>query len=67
MSLRGLGRTQTLAAASAKDPPAATNAASTSTWRAVGVRASAPRRYRSFTPAASPRPATHPDLRSGSC
>ena len=39
-----LGRTPTRAAAQETEPPAATNAARTSTWRAVGVLGSDPRR-----------------------
>jgi hypothetical protein len=45
-----LGRTPTYAAASRTEPPAATNAARTSTWRAVGVPGSDPRRYPSLMP-----------------
>jgi deazaflavin-dependent oxidoreductase (nitroreductase family) len=55
------------AAASETDPPVATNAARTSTWRAVGVRGSEPRRCPYLMPATWPQPATHPGPRSGSC
>jgi len=61
-----LGRTPTRAAASATEPPAATKAARTSTWRAVGVRESAPRRYPSLTGSGSRRVRPAGDYLDGS-
>ena len=52
-----LGRTPTRAEASATEPPAATNAARTSTWRAVGVRGSEPCTYRRTCSPCRKRPA----------
>lgn len=48
-----LGRTPTHAAASATEPPAATKAASTSTWGAVGVVGDSWRRPSSTPPCTS--------------